>query len=108
MAPDHLGSPALDLLGMAMFFLQWGDQNWTQYPDVALQVLYRGEGSRPLARLFLIQPRSLLAAFAAKGHTAGSRSVCPPGPPGPLLQSRSPAGRPRTLLVHGVTCICFC
>lgn len=66
--PDHLGSPALDLLGMAMFFLQWGDQNWTQYPDVASQVLYRGEASCPLARLFLTQPRSLLAAFAARMH----------------------------------------
>lgn len=68
LAPDHLGSPALDLLGTAMFSLQWGDQNWTRYPSVVSQVSYRWEGACLLASLFLTQPRSVLATFAARMH----------------------------------------
>lgn len=49
-----------------------------------------------LAMLLLIQPRTPLAAFAGSSST-----WCPPGPPGPSLQSCFPAGHPQRVLGLG-------
>ena len=56
-----------------------------------------------LAMLFLMQPKTLLAFFAARAHCWLMFNFwCPPGPQGPFLPSCFPAGCPHHTLVHGV------
>ena len=85
--------------------LHWGAENWTQYLSWVSPGLSRGEDHLPTVCQQCSSQCSPGGCWPPlpQRHTAGTWSACcPPGPPGPSLQSCFPDGRPHPVWVCGV------